>query len=300
MKNFFILFTLLLAFTMGSPAQDLDALLDDLSADESPDYTRATFRITSVINGQSVEVPGAGDLHFKLSHRFGDLTDNGFYDLFGWDQNTARIGFEYGIADVASVAIGRNSWDKTYDGALKYKLIRQQNGKGGMPLSLSVYSVAYANAQHWDDPDRLNLFSSRLSYNTQLLVARKMNDKISLQLSPSYIHVNLVETPENQNNILATGFSGSYKFARKFSANFEYFYLLPGKTAENFNNALSFSVEVETGGHIFQLMITNSPFTYDRMYIAENTGRWLDGDIYLGFNLYRVFPLSKKRKNLYR
>lgn len=300
MKKLIISLTLLLAIVSGALAQDLDALLDDLSIDAGPAYTLATFRITSVINGQSIEVPGAGDLHFKLSHRFSDLTDNGLYDLFGWDKNTARIGFEYGIADVASIAIGRNSWDKTYDASFKYRLLRQQDGKGGMPLSLSVYTVMFANALRWDDPDRENLFASRLSYNTQLLIARKMNDKISLQLSPSYIHRNLVPTPEDQNNIFATGIAGSYKFARKYSANIEYFYLLPGKTADDFNNALTFSVEVQTGGHLFQLLLTNSPATYDRLYIAENTGRWLDGDIFLGFNLYRVFPLSKKRKNMNR
>lgn len=299
-KNLPLLITIFLASVTGSFAQDLDALLDEYSPDASLSYTLATFRATTVVNGQSVEVPGAGDLHFKLSHRFGDLTDNGFYDLFGWDQNTMRIGFEYGIADMASISIGRNSWDKTYDGALKYRLFRQQNGKGGMPLSLSVYTVMYANALRWDDPDRENLLSSRFSYNTQLLLARKMGDRISLQLSPSYIHKNLVATSDDQNNIFATGISGSYKFARKFSANIEYFYLLPGKTADEFNNALTFSVEVETGGHMFQLLLSNSPYTYDRMYIAENTGSWLDGDIYLGFNLYRIFPLSKKRKNMNR
>lgn len=295
-----LLFTILLASATGSFAQDLDALLDEHSPDASPSYTLATFRMTSVINGQSVEVPGAGDLHFKLSHRFADIDENGLYDLFGWDKNTARIGFEYGIADVASVSIGRNSWDKTYDGSLKYRLFQQQNGKGGMPLSVSVYTVLYANALRWHDSERENLFSSRLSYNTQLLIARKMNDRISLQLSPSYIHKNLVPTPDDQNNIFATGISGSYKFARKFSANVEYFYLMPGKTADEYSNALTFSVEVETGGHMFQLLLSNSPYTYDIMYIAENTGRWLNGDIYLGFNLYRVFPLSKKRKNLNR
>jgi hypothetical protein len=279
-------------------AQDVDQLLAELMKDTTPNYTYGTFKGTTIINGQSVEIPGAGDLNFKISHRFGAL-NLGLYELFGLDQATTRFGFEYGLWENASLSIGRNSFEKTYDGAVKVRLLRQQTGSRNIPLSVTVYSTAFVNSLKWDIPERENLFSSRLSYATQILLARKFSQKFSLQLSPSYVHKNLVPTPEDQNNIFAMGIGGRYKIARKVSMNAEYFYLLPGKTAEDYVNSLSAGFDIETGGHVFQLQITNSQAMFEKGFVSETTGEWLKGDIYFGFNIFRVFPIRKERKNIY-
>jgi len=279
-------------------AQDLDSMLLALEATPGPAYTLSTFKSTRVVLGQSVEAPVKGDLTFIISHRFGNIK-GGLYDFFGLDQAYNRLGFEYGIGDVAGITIGRNSFEKTYDGAVKFRIMRQQQGVKNIPLSLTWYSGIFMNTLEWSDPERENLFSSRLSYVFQLLIARKFSKRLSLQFSPSLIHRNLVELESDQNDVFALGFSGKYNFARKVSVNAEYFLLLPGQTADDFENSFSIGFDFETGGHVFQLHVSNSQGTTEKDFIAATTGRWLDGDLFLGFNIYRVFPLGGKGKNIY-
>ncbi|MEX2369653.1 MAG: DUF5777 family beta-barrel protein [Bacteroidales bacterium] len=291
-------YLLCLAIAGQLHAQNLDSLLNSLSEYSAPQYTFGTFKGTTIINGQSVEIPENGDLNFKISHRFGAVK-LGVYELFGIDQATTRFGFEYGIGDMAALSLGRSSYEKTFDGGLKIRLLRQQTGTTNMPVSVGIYSAAYIKTLKWEDPDRENLFSSRLSYATQLLIARKFSQKLSLQLTPSYVHKNLVPAPEDQNNIFATGIGGRYKISRKISVNGEYYYLFPGKTADDYVNSLSLGFDIETGGHVFQLQFTNSKSMIARGFIAETTGEWLDGFIYFGFNISRVFNLGENRKNIY-
>jgi hypothetical protein len=279
------------------PAQDPDKLLGSISADSTPNYSYGIFKGTTIINGQSVEVPGHHDLHFIISHRFGAVT-SGLYNFFGLDQGTTRLGLEYGIKDILSLSFGRSSYEKTYDGGIKVKLLRQQTGIKNMPLTIAIYSAIFAKTIKWEDPERDNLFSSRLSYSTQLLIARKFNKNLSLQLSPSYVHINLVPTVEDQNNIFAVGFGGRYKLGSNFSINGEYYYLLPGETANNYANSLSFGVDIETGGHVFQLHLTNSQLMFAPGYISRTEGGWSQGDVFIGFNIYRVFYLNKKGKKI--
>ena len=283
---------------MELSAQDLDSMLRALEASPGPVYTLSTFKSTRVILGQSVEAPVKGDLTFIISHRFGNIK-GGLYDFFGLDQAHNRLGFEYGIGDIAGLSIGRNSFEKTYDGAVKFRILRQQTGLKNIPLSLTWYSGIFINTVKWSDPERENLFSSRLSYVNQVLMARKFGKKLSLQLSPSHIHRNLVTYEGDQNDVFALGFGGKYNFARKVSINAEYFWLMPGQTADDFENSFTLGFDFETGGHVFQLHVSNSQGTTEKDFIAGTTGRWLEGDLYLGFNIYRVFPLSEKRKNIY-
>jgi hypothetical protein len=283
---------------MQLSAQDLDSMLRAMEAPPGPVYTLSTFKSTRVILGQSVEAPVRGDLTFIISHRFGNIK-GGLYDFFGLDQAHNRLGFEYGIGDIAGLSIGRNSFEKTYDGAVKFRILRQQTGLKNIPLSLTWYSGIFINTVKWSDPERENLFSSRLSYVNQVLMARKFGKKLSLQLSPSHIHRNLVTYEGDQNDVFALGFGGKYNFARKVSINAEYFWLMPGQTADDFENSFTLGFDFETGGHVFQLHVSNSQGTTEKDFIAGTTGRWLEGDLYLGFNIYRVFPLSEKRKNIY-
>ena len=247
----------------ASPCQPrtLKISLKTITADSAPNYVYGTFKGTTIINGQSVEVPGNNDLNFIISHRFGAV-NSGLYNLFGLDQGTTRLGFEYGIKNILSLSIGRSSYEKTYDGAVKFKILRQQTGIKNIPLTFTLYSGIFVETVKWEDPERDNLFSSKLSYSTQMLFARKFGRKLSLQLNPSYVHINLVPTSEDQNNIFAIGFGGRYKMTPNLSLNGEYYYLLPGQTADDYANSLSFGVDIETGGHVFQLHFTNSQLMF--------------------------------------
>jgi len=278
--------------------QDLDSLLRELESTPGPVYTLSTFKSTRLVLGQSVETPVKEDLTFIISHRFGNI-QGGLYDFFGLDQAYNRLGFEYGINDRMGLSIGRNSFEKVYDGALKIRLVRQQKGPRNSPLSLTWYSGIFLNTLRWSDPERKNLFSSRISYVNQLLVARKFNRQLSLQLTPSHIHRNLVRREIDQNDVFAIGFGGKYNFTRKVSINTEYFWLLPGQTAKDFQNSFSVGFDFLTGGHVFQIHVSNAQGTNEQDFVTSTTGRWLDGDLFLGFNIYRVFPLGKKRKNIY-
>jgi hypothetical protein len=295
MKKIFLLAILpLLLLNAELSAQDLDEILNGLSDKKSPNYTYGTFKGTTIINGQSVEVTGKSELLFFISHRFGQI-NQGIYTFFGLDQGTTRFGFEHGINDRISLSIARNNIDKIYDGGLKIAALKQQTGIRNIPVSVSIYTSVHVKTLKWEIPERENLFSSRLSYVSQILIARKFNQKLSLQLSPSFIHKNLVPTPEDQNNIFSIGTGGRYKLGKKFSLNGEYFYVLPGKTADDYANSLSFGFDIEAAGHVFQIHVTNSQPMFARGFITETLGEWAEGEVYLGFNIYRVFPLRKRK-----
>ena len=297
MKKIILLYVLfLLSCRISIFSQDLDLLVSSMSEGNSPDYTYGTFKSTTIVNGQSAEVPGHMDFAFGISHRFGAI-NQGIYTLFGIDQGTTRLGFEYGLKDILGLSIGRSTYEKTYDIAGKVKILRQQSGNKNIPVTVTLYQSAFIKSLKWEQPDRDNLFSSRLSYVSQLLIARKFNTRLSLQLSPSYIHKNLVPTPEDQNNIFAIGAGGRYKITKRFSVNGEYYYLLPGKTADDKVNSLGLGIDIEAAGHVFQLLATNSQMMFPRGFITETEGKWSEGDIYLGFNIYRTFHTGRKHSN---
>ncbi len=294
MKHIIFRWFLLLAIFAGiqntSNAQDL---LDLLGEDEpTTEFTYATFKTTRIINGHSVENPADGVLLFMISHRFGKL-NSGAYDFFGLDQATIRLGFEYGIGDRLSVGIGRSSYQKAYDGFVKYKILRQSSGDRTMPLTMTWFSSMDLFSLKWQDTERKNYFSSRMSFVHQLLLARKFSDKFSLQLSPTFIHKNLVLTEADDNDTYAMGIGGRLKLTQRLSVNAEYFYLMPGSVADNFVNPLSIGFDIETGGHVFQLHFTNTQPMFERGFITETRGKWTNGDIYFGFNLSRVFTIKK-------
>ncbi len=286
-----IFLSLFLVFALQTvSAQDLF----DLLGEDEPitEYTAATFKTTRIVSGHSVENPAEGVLLFMIQHRFGKL-NSGPYDLFGLDQSTIRFGFEYGINDRISIGTGRSSYQKTYDAFIKVKLLRQQTGAKTIPVSLSWMSGTDLFSLKWQDTSRTNYFSSRFSYVHQLLIARKFSDGLSLQFSPVFIHRNLVAKTSDDNDTWALGMGGRLKLTKRLSLNAEYYYVLPGSVAEGFVNPLNIGFDIETGGHVFQIHITNTQPMFERGFITETTGKWTEGDIYFGFNISRVFTLRK-------
>ena len=282
-----------LLFVVPLQAQSLEELLNEkLKKEAEPEYTMATFKYGRVINGQSVENTGRGDLVFLVSHRFGTL-NSGFYNFFGLDNATTRLQLDYGITDRINVGIGRSTYQKTWDGWAKFKVLRQGTGPSTLPFTLSV--VLAGDAMTLKDPaaEKTYSFANRLNYVTQILAARKFGPRFSLQLSPTYIHKNLVSRRIDQNNIFAIGSGARFKLGNHVSLNAEYYYLLPGQTADDYRDSFSIGVDLETGGHVFQLHLTNSRSMIESEFITENTGSWFDGNIHFGFNISRVFGLGR-------
>jgi len=279
-------------------AQDLM----DMLKDETPqiNYTYATFKTTRIVLGQSIESPANGTLQFLVEHNF-DAINQGAYSMWGLDGSTIRLGLEYGICDRLSIAIGRSKFEKTFDGSIKVKILRQSTGERNMPLSLSFFGGTMLKSEHWPDPTRLNFFSSRLSYVSQLLIARKFSNAISLQLTPTYIHKNIVTFRSDNNELLSLGIGGRLKITQRTTVNAEYFYQIPGfinsyavsetETAK-YGNCLSVGVDIETGGHVFQFRLTNAQPLFERAFITETSGKWRKKDIYFGFTINRVFTIK--------
>jgi len=277
-------------------AQNLDSLLNvELKASSEKEYVQATFKGTRIVLGQSIENKAHGELNFMISHHFG-YVNSGIYEFYGLDHAEMRLGFEYGITDRLTVGIGRSSYNKVYDGSFKLKLLQQSTGTKAIPLSISLFSSMAAYSYHWPEPNRNNLFSSRLSYAFELLIARKMNSRLSLQLTPSLIHRNLVKTSTDQNDVYSIGVGERMKLSKRFSLNAEYYYLLPGKTADDFYNSFSLGIDIETGGHVFQIFLINSSAMLEQYFIPETAGSWAKGDISLGFNISRNFTIIKHNK----
>ncbi|MEY3397947.1 MAG: hypothetical protein RL220_541 [Bacteroidota bacterium] len=285
---------MLLAVPFLSHAQDEPSLMDLLGEDEEINFASYTFKSTRVINGHSVENAAHGVLDFRISHRFGAI-NGGINEFFGLDGATIRLGLEYGVTDRLMVGLGRSSLNKTVDGFAKFKILRQSSGGRNMPVSVSAFSSVALQTVEWADPDRENFFTSRLFYAHQLLIARKFNKSLSLQLTPTLVHRNLVATKAESNDVLAMGIGGRQKLTNRTSLNFEYFYVLPDQLADTYRNSFSLGFDIETGGHVFQLHFTNSQGMIEKAFVAETDGNWLDGDIAFGFNISRVFTLHKPK-----
>ena len=286
----------LLIFSLTISAQSLEDVLNKkLDESSDPEYTIATFKTGRIINGHSIENPERGDLLFLVSHRFGKL-NTGFYNFFGLDNSSTRLGLVYGISDRFSIGFGRATYQKTWDGYLKYKILRQQSGVSGTPFTMSLVLAADINTLKPVDQEKTYTLTNRMSYVSQLLIARKFGPKLSLQITPTYIHKNLVERRIDQNNNFAIGTGARFKISNRVSLNAEYYYLLPGQTANDYHNSFSIGFDIETGGHVFQLHLTNSQSIIERGFITETSGRWMDGDIRFGFNITRVFGLQRKSK----
>ena len=262
-------------------------LLSILSNDNEPIYISYSFKGTKIVNGQSVELPSKGVLQFNIQHRFGTL-NSGLYNMYGLDFSQVRLSFDYGIKDWLAVSVGRSSSLKIIDSNSKIRLKKQI--KGGFPFTI-VFNTG-AILKQWTDNESSKeefLFSNQLAYTNQILIASKLTRDLTLQLSPTIVHYNLVEIGNGFNDKYSLGIGGRHKISNRISVNAEYFYQLNGKVN---NDVLSFGFDIETGGHIFQLHLSNSSAMIETEFINNTSGKWLDGDIYFGFNISRVFTIN--------
>ena len=301
MRKFLLLSALSFYIVTASYAQ-ADSLMNMLNNDsghsEKKDDVTATFKATRIINGSSVENLGAGVLDFRIDHRFGDINDS--KNFFGIDDAETKLALDYGITKWLMVGIGHSVFNKEDDGFLKLKILKQE--KNGMPITLSYngsISIQTTPAPTLPAGDTWE-FSNRLYYTNQLLIARKFNDWLSLQLTPTIVHYNLVDSTKFSNNTIAIGIGGRIKVSKRIAITGEYYYRLTNAdmlySGQKTYNCLSVGVDIETGGHVFQLMLSNSQGLTERSFIGQTTNSWSTGDIHLGFNISRVFTIVKPKE----
>ena len=283
MKKF--LTTLFLLFTVLLFSQD-DLLSEIDTATETPLFASAVFKGLKVINFESTKLVAKGGFNFIVSHRFGTVK-NGFQNLFGLDEAVTHLNFVYGLSDHINISASRSSNQKIYEVATKFRLVSQQAGK--IPFTVVGYTSVLANtALDTDNLPKLE-FKHRLSYIAQLLVSRKMNKNLSLILSPTFFHDNYLTDDFQENSQYGVGFGGRYKLGKRWSLNTEYGVHLNRSKNSLYKNPFSVGVDLETGGHVFQLLFTNSQSMNTNGVFGTSTGEWGEGDVYFGFNLARSF-----------
>ncbi len=291
MRTFFLAVFFSNCFTLF--AQDDLLSLVEKKDENKKEYISNAFKSSRVINGHSMEFIGKGVLDVRILHRFG-VVNTGFKNLFGLDQANMRLGFDYGLGKSLTVGIGRSNVGKELDGFIKYRPIWQaKGGKGASPVSVVLVTGMTYTTAAWADPNRENFNTSRMAFFNEVIIGRKFNERISLQLTPAFVHRNLVELASEANNVYALGIGGRVKLTKRMAFVVDYSYVISGLDKTIYQDPLSIGIDIETGGHVFQLHFSNSIGMNEKTFLTQTTNSWGKGEIRFGFNLSRVFTVAK-------
>ena len=241
LRTYLVAFVLFIS--MGVSAQNID-LFSENNYSNNPDIITGTFKSTRIINGQSIENVGPGILDFRILHRFGPLSD-GAYNFYGLDQATMRLGLDYGITDKLMIGIGRSTFEKQYDALIKLKIIRQQEGQRNIPFSVSYASSFIYKSLKDATTTYTPYVSDKFSFSHQLLIASKVNDYFSLQLTPTLIHYNIVDTKTTPNDFYSLGIGFRQRLSKRLNFTTEYYHRFT--TLSGYYNPLSMGFDIETG-----------------------------------------------------
>lgn len=299
MKKILYTLSFLLIYNMANAQDDLLNMLNN-EQPKKPIPVFATFKTTRLISGQSNETVAKKHLNFVILHRFGEV-NKGAYELWGMDQAYMRLAFDYGLTDNIQLGVGRSTVGKTYDGNVKWKVIKQASG--GSPIGITYYGNMALNTSEFSDKTIDNYFTSRLTYCNQILFTKKFNDAVSVLLAPSVVHKNLVTYNKDANTIYSVGVGASIKITRSTRFNIEYYPRLNGRddllNGQKTYDYLGLGFDIETGGHVFQMMFCNATGMYEQAAIAQTTTSWSDMGIRLGFNLSRTFSMDSSKDKKY-
>ncbi|TYA57310.1 DUF5777 family beta-barrel protein [Formosa maritima] len=262
-------------------------LLNEIDTDTlNNSYTEAAFKALKIVNFESTKLVAKKDFTLVVAHRFGSIK-NGLDTFFGLDDAVTRLNFIYGISDGFNIGVSRSSYQKTYQGSIKYRLLSQK--ENGFPFTLVGFNAILINTALDEDNLPKLEFVNRLGYTVQFLLSRKFNTNLSLELAPTFFHENYVMVNDQDNSQFAIGFGGRYKVGKRWSINADYGLHLNRATDSPFRNPLSIGVDLETGGHVFQMHLTNAQPMNTNYFLSQSTGDWSEGNIYFGFNLSRTF-----------
>ncbi|MEN9369522.1 MAG: hypothetical protein RI952_387 [Bacteroidota bacterium] len=294
-RNLSIILFLVFTFCSTLKAQDTDPmlLLQGLADAPKDEPVIATFKATRVINQQTIEVGGSRSLDFRIHHHFGPF-NSGAYDFWGIDGGASiRLALEYSYDGRLQFGLGRTSYEKQVDGFVKYRLLKQTKS-GAMPISVTLFSGAYRNGVNGlkiSGVDKFNYASDRFSFVQQMIIARKFNDKLSMQITPTIVHYNLVENLADNNDAYFLGISGRYKLSNRTALTYEYGAKLLNYSESKYYNSMGIGLDIETGGHVFQMFLTNSFGMTENQTFARTNSSWADRGFRLGFNVSRMFTL---------
>lgn len=315
-KLFPLIAAFVMAFNLTAFAQEED-LLSLVQDSTLPDLKKgpvyATFKTTKIINTQTIETVKRKTMDFRITHRFGNMgtaSNGGGHTLWGFDESVdIRFSFDFGITDKLQLGVGRSKMNELLDASVKWRFLEQtKNNK--IPVSLCLYGNIGVTPQRETIfypsnaiiPNKGN-FIHRVNYFSQLIIARKFNDWLSLQLLPAYHHRNFVveninfsnDSAKETNGLFVLGFGGRIKITKRIAFIADYYYIFSKYRQNNestpFENPLAVGVEIETGGHVFHITFTNASGILENNLIPTTRDRWLKGGFKFGFNISRVFNL---------
>lgn len=296
-KQLLLLFITLLFFSAASAQDDLLKLaMGDTSKEKQK--TIATFKTTKLINAQTNETVHKRTLDFRVGHRFGNVgkeSNGGVHTLYGLDASTdIRIAFEYGITDRLTAGVSRSKRNENYEGLVKFRLL-EQTTDNKIPLAVTLFANTAMSGS--EDPEGFYYpkTTDRVTYTMQAILARKFSDRISIILLPTVVHRNYIINANDENDLYALGAGGRFKITKRTSVVLDYFYNFdeirkPGNDFGYFS-AFGAGVEIETGGHVFTIMFTNSAGIIENDFITNTTDDWGKGGYKFCFNISRNFKL---------
>lgn len=295
-------FKLFLLFFIGLSSVNAQDLLDKLDKEfpEKPVYEIATFKTTRIGLGHSIETRKKGALEISLYNRYWNIP-NFEGQRFLADKVSTRFGLGYAFTDNFTFGLGYTNHDKLTDGFLKYKILKQRKVSKKMPISLTfVQSFSQRNSVDADS----NLYdvsnsSSKYAFTSQVLIARKLNADLSLQITPTFIHRDGNSLNNDPNNQFAIGFGGRHKIGGHAAIVSEYYYVVnPIKSIDTYN-AFMVGVNWELSHLLLQFHVTNARNFAEDTFITQTTNNFnaKDGNFHFGFNATWVLQTKKRKLN---
>lgn len=268
-------------------------VIQPLHAQEGPEEVKDLWRSLKVINGHSTETIWQNGLAFTVGHRFLGTVDLGIKEFFGMDRaSNTRLGLAYGITNDLMIGIGRSSFDKVYDGYIKYSLLNQKTQ--GLPFSATFVGSSQIITREWNDiQEAATNNTHRMSHMAQINVARKFNEVLSLQVSPTYVYRNLVSEFDESHSTYALGMAARFKLTPTTSIQAEYFQRLneDDLSFRDTYNVIGIAIDFTTNQHSFQLQFTNNVDITEQNFITDTRSNFFDKGIHFGFNVTRKFLL---------
>jgi len=283
MKKYFlpIAFTVVSIFAVNAQDDLLDEL-NEVTTNENS-FELPAFKAMKIGNLQSTKIGEKGDLYLLVSHRFGALK-KGFDTFLGLDEANTKIQLLYSFWEGIQLSISRESYNRTFAAAAKVRFARQSKD---FPINLVGYTTINRNTLIDKTIFPALKSEDQNSYASQLLISRRFSDHFSFEVAPTYVRENLQNLnvlPEAKHHQFALGFGGRYKLSKRMSLNAEYVYNTTRPSGSPFDNSYAFGLDIETGGHVFQLLFTNAQSSNEPGFISN-----AEGDILFGFNIVRVF-----------
>lgn len=260
-------------------------------------YVKNTFDGNFLIDNQSVMVPIKGTFEFDIQHRFGTI-NNGFKDLFGlFASANMYLGVSYVAKNNLQLGFGATNDRMQVCGNIKYAVLKQTSDNR-VPVSATLFANTVMDTRAKSTSLPIVSTSDRFSYFTQLIVARKINDKFSVQVAPSltyfnnlegYLDANKVVQPKLNHTHLAISFSGRYKISESTSIIANYDQPLTQHPMDNPNPNISFGFDFKTSGHDFQVFMGNYGYILPQNNSLFNHNDFTKGQYLIGFNISRLW-----------